>query len=551
MKASPISAAGFKKIFSQIGSPTFLEPMSLMVLVVPLMFVASVTTAEITESGDWIAWLLANALALTALAVIILSFRALWLKKFPNVVFTLPVAAIIAASIGSLKALLTAQTAALFSDNGLPDLNLEARLWGGALSGLVALISASAVMLLLQEFQAERMLLLTAKTMASAPLVTSTESRKLSQLSKGLEDILKKVKQHHGFAPSMEASLLRELVDKYVRPLSSSLFSLQEKNYQSFAAKELLRSALRTSPPALALAINFLISTPRNVDWLGPSSGIILTILVSVTIYFSARLLSKLASLLSIVGPLSFLAISTSTTVGSVLLWLNVLEPSKQIEPLIIFTLIVWSTQSGIVFGMAKVALTNASENRTEVSALVQIRDPDVALAMLQRNRKLMANQMHGEVQSRLMNLVLTSESGAVLESKVVIAELEAIRNLIRNVKREPISLEDSLDRLVATWSGFAKLELCLDGMEISREKEDLMFALIEEGVSNAIRHGMADRIKVTIEDGNRLVISDNGMGPKSGSAGLGSKLFDVSSEFWSLSPMDDGGSKLSLEIRI
>lgn len=551
MKTSPLSRSGLRKVLSRIGSQTFLEPVSLLVLVVPLMFVTSVATAETSTVDQFLSWLLANVVALAGLAIPIVGFRYLWLRKFPSLVFPLPVAILIAAGIGWLKAFLTARAAVFLSGQDFLELNLGARLWGGVLSGIVALISASAILLLLQEFQAERMLLLTARTMASAPLVTAAESKKLTQLSKGLDEILKAVMQNQRSAPKMEATLLRDLVDKYVRPLSSSLFTVAERNYQSFAAKELLRTALRGSPPALALALNFLISTPRNIDWLGPSTGIQVTILVSATIYLSVRLLGAVTSRLAVNGPVIFVLISTSTTLASVLFWVAVLEPNKVVDPSIILTLIVWSAQSGIVFGMAKVALTSAAKNRREVSELVQLCDPDAALALLRRNRKLMANQMHGEVQSRLMNLVLTSESGAELEAKVVLAELEAIQHLIENVKQERKSLKDSLAQLVSTWSGFAELDIDLRGAKIAKEKEDLVFALIEEGVSNAIRHGLADRVSVGLEPGQLLVIADNGMGPISGKPGLGSKLFDAGSENWSLTALDDGGSRLEAKLRL
>ena len=545
-----LSGPGFRKIVGQLGSETFLEPRSLAVLVLPLMFVTSVTTANTDDPRHLGAWLLANLIALLPITALVLMTRHIWLTKAPNFLFPLPLTFAIAATIGWFKALLTGLAAVSLSDLEIADINLGNRLWGGVLSGMVTLLMASLALLLLREFQAQRTLLLTAKAMQAMPALTSVETKRLKQLSEGVAEILRDLRTGAREAPKMEAKVLRELVERYVRPLSSSLFTQIERNYQSFALGELLRSAVRNQPPALAMGLVFLISTPRNIEWLGLQTGLLLSIAGALFIFLTTYALGAFFRALDLSGFSSYIFSSLAGTVGVVMALVALLEPGLQVSSTIIFALTVWSTQNALVFGMAKVAIKSAASNRREFSDLVQNTDPDASFALLLRNRKLMANQMHGEVQSRFMNLVLSCESGEELESNVVIAELASIQRLLENVKPEPDSLESSLNKLVALWSSIARIEINLTKPTADRLDQSMLLAVVEEGVSNAIRHGLADHVTVTLEVNGRLVIEDNGMGPKDGAKGLGAKLFLAGSNSWSLNSREQGGSRLELNLR-
>ena len=77
----------------------------------------------------------------------------------------------------------------------------------------------------------------------------------------------------------------------------------------------------------------------------------------------------------------------------------------------------------------------------------------------------------------------------------------------------------------------------------------------INEGLSNAFRHGLADKadIKIDFKGENMLVeIADNGNGPTKGKGGLGSEWFDaLAGKNWSLNPNPKGGSILYLLVPV
>jgi len=74
---------------------------------------------------------------------------------------------------------------------------------------------------------------------------------------------------------------------------------------------------------------------------------------------------------------------------------------------------------------------------------------------------------------------------------------------------------------------------------------------VVEEGLSNAIRHGGAKQIEVRVTggqpgsafgaDGVVVVIEDNGNGPGGGEPGLGSSLLDSVSQTWELEATGSG----------
>jgi anti-sigma regulatory factor (Ser/Thr protein kinase) len=79
----------------------------------------------------------------------------------------------------------------------------------------------------------------------------------------------------------------------------------------------------------------------------------------------------------------------------------------------------------------------------------------------------------------------------------------------------------------------------------------------VSEAVSNAVRHGLAKNLTITLEklesiaDHIEIVVEDDGLGPRSGKAGLGTELFNATSGVeWSLTAGKTGGSVLRVRIK-
>lgn len=548
MVARNISRPGIRTVLFNLGSESFLEPKSLTLLVVPLVVVTSVAVAEPTFDS-YLNWLGANLLSLLTLAPLVLIFNLARRRFFPDAVIPLGPTVLIAALIGLGKALLTVYFVAWLVGADLQHLGFDSRLIGGTLGGVISLLAASGSVLLLEQLRDERRLLLTAKVLRAQPILTEKESSRLAELGIAIDNVLATIRNLPKEIPGMDARILRNLVDQYVRPLSSSLYRDLDQRYQQFSFRELFRSAVRNGPPAAPLALLYLASAPVNIDWFGLEGGVVMTIAGSLGIFLCISLLNNSLRIREIESPASFFLVGVAVPIGVLQVLLQIQNSDQDYRFAGAFVMLIWFGQSSLVIAMATVALEARKRNRVEVDGIVSGNDSEYSFAILKRNRRLMANQMHGEIQSRLMSLVLASESGNALRNDLLVQELEAVSQLLENLPAREATLSEQLQRLESTWSGFAKLEIDLGTKSFPQEKSSLVFALIEEGVSNAFRHGLADHVKVTFQTPSTLIVIDNGLGPKVGKPGSGAALFAVASSSWILKPGPSGGSRLEIDL--
>lgn len=168
------------------------------------------------------------------------------------------------------------------------------------------------------------------------------------------------------------------------------------------------------------------------------------------------------------------------------------------------------------------------------------------------------ARILHGNVQTRLIACAVSIERAsetrdaeafrtALSEAYAVLAQPTLSSNADSN------SLTDEVQRKVSLWSGLCDISIDIDPSltEISGRLARDVGRVVEEGLSNAIRHGNATSIQVRVLSSDSSVIvevDDNGSGPHEGTPGLGSSLLDSVSPVWNLSALPNG-ARLSVEL--
>jgi hypothetical protein len=81
-------------------------------------------------------------------------------------------------------------------------------------------------------------------------------------------------------------------------------------------------------------------------------------------------------------------------------------------------------------------------------------------LGSLELRRRAVANQLHGEVQSRLMALVLQEQGGQQVSSQAAASELDALMEFLDSRSDvDDSSFEQMMQGLVGRWKGFAAIE--------------------------------------------------------------------------------------------
>lgn len=145
------------------------------------------------------------------------------------------------------------------------------------------------------------------------------------------------------------------------------------------------------------------------------------------------------------------------------------------------------------------------------------------------------AKYLHGDIQSTLsaaqMQLQSASESNDISLGNTTIEKLASVlrRNHHDYVIGDAISPVVRFQQIIDAWEGIATISVDIEEGELDDSSLLRVSQVLEELVSNSIRHGKATSIYVSVQnmsDGKvRLSFSDNGLPMNDGKAGLGTSL--------------------------
>jgi signal transduction histidine kinase len=164
-------------------------------------------------------------------------------------------------------------------------------------------------------------------------------------------------------------------------------------------------------------------------------------------------------------------------------------------------------------------------------------RERSAQIALLARET---AQYLHGSLQTRLIGCSLAmeqaSETGDVAALEGALSEARAALDDGPTTVPAMHSLREEVARKVDLWHGFVEFDVAIDDrIGDSTERAAVVGRVVEEAISNAIRHGHASRVAVSVSQGENggvsIDILDNGRGPQGGSQGMGSAYLAMVSE--------------------
>lgn len=169
--------------------------------------------------------------------------------------------------------------------------------------------------------------------------------------------------------------------------------------------------------------------------------------------------------------------------------------------------------------------------------------------------RKLLAAELHGSVQSQLLisaALRDNPELAKVAQLSVGPIEFDA-QALLDTPDVRPI--DERLTAIVNQWRGLMQVEVEWVGDQLSIDKGDALTRVVEEGLSNAFRHGKASQVLIRIsvhESGYSIEIQDNGQGIRhEESPGLGLRVIEsLNPSSFELVTSPNSGCILKVEFR-
>jgi signal transduction histidine kinase len=167
--------------------------------------------------------------------------------------------------------------------------------------------------------------------------------------------------------------------------------------------------------------------------------------------------------------------------------------------------------------------------------------------------RQRAAQTLHGSVQASL-----TAANMRILGAEAVNEELlEKVRqDLVRatesltDLDGPTIDLKTSVSDLVQLWQGVCEVKVSIDeklltSISANQVTSHCINEIVKEGVSNAIRHGHAKHVEISIledsADSIRIDISNDGDANISGRQGVGSRMLDEITMTWSRELTDSG----------
>ena len=352
------------------------------------------------------------------------------------------------------------------------------------------------------------------------------------------------------------AQELRVAARETVRPLSQQLWSSTAGRASPIGGTQVLRNIvtqqpLRPVPLALILIVTGFASTITLYGW-----GLGLTVVgLSVALIF---IILGIANAALDRWPAHHAGIFIA---GALVLQLGAflnfpLREWQQVQP---YTWV--EAIAAIAIGLVLIVLTSGAGSlrsyRDDVARTFQADIDRELIESIAASRQVAqlaresARILHGTVQTRLIACAVSIERAS--ETQDVDAFQTALREA-HDVLTEPARhetpdqtiLAHEVQRKVSLWSGLCAIDVDIaPGLgEIGGRSARDVGRVVEEGLSNAIRHGAATAIQVRITgtDADVLVeIDDNGFGPQRGPRGLGSSLLDSVSSAWALTALPIG----------
>ena len=182
------------------------------------------------------------------------------------------------------------------------------------------------------------------------------------------------------------------------------------------------------------------------------------------------------------------------------------------------------------------------------------------AQALLNAEQENLSALIHSGIQGVLvaaaLKLQLHEDQTSTLPEFVQQIEETCQQLLINEGSVFPI--KESLESIAAVWQGVAEIELDIteaiyDACSMNAALTTALLTLIRESLSNAVRHGRANQIKVSGEitaEEVVITVKDNGRLKKShNNSGYGAKLYNKLSTSWQLTKTGDRLTTLKLHI--
>jgi signal transduction histidine kinase len=539
------------------------------------------------ESSSWL-WLPIWTFGHLLIAFCGYFIRFVWLD---NRLSEKPSAALnisIAALLGSIRVTFIGYIS--FQLGLAPDFNLTARIIAGAILGVTLFVVLGSVLSSRRDYQASLGKLLAtqrqlenmrrARRNEVAEIQNQWEISTREVIEPKIEEIARLVKRD-SINPTVQKEIvteLRFLLDNQIKPLSARLKSTSSALANRITFKGVSPLRLFTIPdrvnPELAInpflqflvltaAIPFALYVFEGPVWI--PLGFEIAVVTSLFLFLIKIAAAKRKSISTKLGIAAlFGLILAQTAIGFLMLQLSDL-PGSTIEPvavLLFLALLITTSLYGLVvtyeYNHAAFMKTLSRNNNRLARELALLNQ------RLWVEKREWALRIHGSVQASLTaSLVRLSGKGTPSREQLskVREHLSQASNGLKASAVKSVDLRSSLKAIQKTWAGIVNIKVDIKSAPAQQVLIDdwagvIANEIIKEAVSNSVKHGKADLVKVSFDQPKpgfvEIMVQDNGRGLSTrSSSGLGSQVLDETAFPWSLQSQPSGGTILKAQIAV
>ena len=359
---------------------------------------------------------------------------------------------------------------------------------------------------------------------------------------------------------------LNFIIDTELRPLSRTLSEQVRQSLPSFRIPNLIRIVwkdYRFTPVATSVAYVITFIAPQ-LWYAGVANGLLRLLVQAVIVFGILWLAQFLPKRGGAYGVTAFALVNGFLVVvlDAVSILLFGPLPDYPRWGAVTF-LLLFFVLSGLILGTIRAAQNEEKDIRAQLTELSEQSAQAYSMSAQQQfeNREL-AHYLHSRVQNGMLSVALRlGAEGAPADISPAQEELYAILDeaLTVSSQRELSDISTELRAIQGLWKGIADVSISLDPsiervLNRDHNLRKTAVLVIEEGTTNAVRHGSATEIYISIDSGFptaevSIRCVDNGKGPVGNHAGLGTTLFESTSNSWSLTRRSE--DQTELEVRL
>ena len=508
-------------------------------LAISIVATSVLSWANFEDNQRILRLLLANIGSVGAVCLIIVGIDLILRRIGDDLQITLGALVLVGSALGATKGLFTSFGLMFLGSAAEGAIDLASRVVFSAISGLIVFPAVALFGSLRFRYSQQREALINEKvSIANGENYPATLVRFVAEAKKRL------AKSGGSINSSALVTELRDIVNSDLRPLSQEIWRRESVKFPSFKLGRIALIAIRGPVYSIAWvvplwAFSTLAATFRAF---GYEEGLAIQ-LVRVSMLILALLVGKQIPVKSNSQSL-FVYITTMTLVAAAqVVFGSFLSAERELGEGIGFMIanLVWLFQLTMFVGMAKAFIEMGQRVQSEYEESLgasDLEDLKKSRELALRDRQL-AQFLHGSMQTKLSAVAARIE--ARQNSQSLSEDIEQIEQVLNEAvlefgKQQVTDIEGIIHSLERDWGGLVRFSFAISPVELSQKQLEDVREVMNEGVANAVRHGFASRISVTLGVGPEITITDDGTGPRDGVPGLGSTYFDSISKDWELS---------------